>query len=435
MYLNATGRENVVVSFNARDIDGSTDNAVQPIAVQYRLGASGPWTNVPPAGGNASNSQIADATTGPSVATLVTPVTVVLPSAVDNQAQVQVRFITANAASNDEWVGIDSINVTSEAAPQRVGFADNSLLIAKSEGDSGPTTFTFTVERSGTTDGDVDFTVNLSSAVANAADFTGNPALPHAINGTIPAGQASTTVTVSVNGDTAIEVNEDFTLAITNVVNPMAPVAINTNQDEATGRILTDDFAGTNIGGVAILPEAASLQGAAVAPVASNGIELVRLGTYAATGGNAEVLSFDPTSDQLYILNATGNKIEIVQIGSSGALSKTGEIDLEGLTDFGGANSVAIKNGIVAVAYGSSTVGNNGHVALFNAAGALQNNIVVGVLPDMVTFTPDGSKILVANEAEVACTRFRGHRVRCHSGAGGGLWNANAMDESSSLRL
>ena len=35
----------------------------------------------------------------------------------------------------------------------------------------------------------------------------------------------------------------------------------------------------------------------------------------------------------------------------------------------------------------------------------------------------------------VACTRFRGHRVRCHSGAGGGLWNANVMHESSSLRL
>ena len=36
---------------------------------------------------------------------------------------------------------------------------------------------------------------------------------------------------------------------------------------------------------------------------------------------------------------------------------------------------------------------------------------------------------------EMACTRFRGHRVRCHSGAGGGLWNANAMHENSSLRL
>jgi hypothetical protein len=38
-------------------------------------------------------------------------------------------------------------------------------------------------------------------------------------------------------------------------------------------------------------------------------------------------------------------------------------------------------------------------------------------------------------QGQVACTRFRGHRVRCHSGAGGGLWNANAMHENSSLRL
>src|SRR3954470_6181091 len=29
-------------------------------------------------------------------------------------------------------------------------------------------------------------------------------------------------------------------------------------------------------------------------------------------------------------------------------------------------------------------------------------------------------------EGDMACTRFRGHRVRCHSGAGGDLWNANA---------
>ena len=55
-----------------------------------------------------------------------------------------------------------------------------------------------------------------------------------------------------------------------------------------------------------------------------------------------------------------------------GALTKTGEINLASLTEFGGANSVAIKNGIVAVAYGNSTAGDNGHVALFNAAGALQ---------------------------------------------------------------
>src|SRR5262245_45243295 len=398
--------KNLVVSFNARDLDGSTDNAVQPIAVQYRVGETGAWTNLPPSGGAATDPQIADATTGPSLATLVTPITVTLPSAVNNQAQVQVRFITANAAGNDEWVGIDNIGVTSDPAPQAVRFADNSLLVAKSEGDAGTTAFTFTVERVGSTDGNADFTVELTSTAAGSDDFVGSPVLPHTINGTILGGQATATVTVNVNGDTSVEVNENFALTLTSVTNTTAPAAIDTNQDVATGRILTDDFAGTDVGGVAVLAEAASLQGAAAVPVATNGVELVRLGSYAASGGNAEVVSFDPSTDRLYILNATGNKIEIVQIGSSGALSKTGEINLAALTEFGGANSVAVKNGIVAVAYGNVTVGDNGFVALFNAAGVLQgaSPIEVGVLPDMVTFTPDGSKILVANEAEAVST-------------------------------
>ena len=147
------------------------------------------------------------------------------------------------------------------------------------------TAFTFTLERVGSTDGDVDFTASLRSAMAvNAADFSGSPVLPLAINGTIPAGQQSATVTVNVNGDTGVEVNEDFTLTITNVSNATAPAAIDTNQDEATGRILTDDFAGTDVGGVAVLAEAASLQGATGIPLATNGIELVRLGSYRGGG-------------------------------------------------------------------------------------------------------------------------------------------------------
>ena len=61
-YLDATGRENVTFSFNARDIDGSADNAAQQIAVQYRIGDSGAWINLPA-------GYIADASTGPSLAT------------------------------------------------------------------------------------------------------------------------------------------------------------------------------------------------------------------------------------------------------------------------------------------------------------------------------------------------------------------------------
>jgi hypothetical protein len=109
LYLNTTGQTGIHVSYDLRDIDGSTDNAIQPVALQYRIGTTGNFTNVPA-------GFVADATTGPSLATLVTPVSVTLPAAADNQAQLQVRIITSNAASNDEWVGIDNINVTGTTA-------------------------------------------------------------------------------------------------------------------------------------------------------------------------------------------------------------------------------------------------------------------------------------------------------------------------------
>ena len=80
----------------------------------FASASTGHFTNVPA-------GFVADATTGPSLATLVTPVSVVLPAAAEDQPLAQVRVITANAAGNDEWVGIDDIAVTgrrrSAAAP------------------------------------------------------------------------------------------------------------------------------------------------------------------------------------------------------------------------------------------------------------------------------------------------------------------------------
>jgi uncharacterized repeat protein (TIGR01451 family) len=106
-YLDTNGRENITVAYNVRDIDGSMDNAVQPVALQYRVGESGSFTNVPTA-------YISDATTGPSLATLVTPISVLLPYDTNNQPKVQVRVMTGNATGNDEWVGIDDISVTGD---------------------------------------------------------------------------------------------------------------------------------------------------------------------------------------------------------------------------------------------------------------------------------------------------------------------------------
>ena len=59
--LGTTGQSDIRVGYTLRDLDGSADNAVQPVALQYRVGSTGPFTNVPA-------GFVADATTGPSLA-------------------------------------------------------------------------------------------------------------------------------------------------------------------------------------------------------------------------------------------------------------------------------------------------------------------------------------------------------------------------------
>lgn len=103
--ISTTGLRDVVVAYTLRDLDGSADDAVQAVALQYRVGTSGPYTNVPA-------GFVADATTGPNLATLVTPVSATLPAAANDQAVVQVRILTTNAAGSDEWVGVDDLSVT-----------------------------------------------------------------------------------------------------------------------------------------------------------------------------------------------------------------------------------------------------------------------------------------------------------------------------------
>ena len=102
--LNTSGTTAINVAYNLRDLDSSADDSIQQIALQYRVGNTGLYTDLPA-------GYVADATTANS-ATLVTPVSVPLPVAAENQPLVQVRVITTNAVGNDEWVGVDDINIT-----------------------------------------------------------------------------------------------------------------------------------------------------------------------------------------------------------------------------------------------------------------------------------------------------------------------------------
>lgn len=159
------------------------------------------------------------------------------------------------------------------------------------------------------------------------------------------------------------------------------------------------------IGGIRVFDASGSLQGAAAVPTATNAVELVRLGAFTGTGataaGRAESVDFDAVSDNLYVTNLAQGRIDIAHIDVNGVATAAGGINLGALTNYGGVNSVAVKNGVIAVAYQNSNADQGGYVALFDTAtNTLQKLIQVGVTPDMLTFTPDGKKLLVANEGE-----------------------------------
>jgi VCBS repeat-containing protein len=105
LYLDATGRQGLHIELDLRHLDA--DVTAQQFNIQYRIGDSGTWTNVP----GAFNSSVFPTAASPTV-----HVSVDLPSALDNQEQVEVRLMTQNAAGNDEWVGLDNIHVSSSAA-------------------------------------------------------------------------------------------------------------------------------------------------------------------------------------------------------------------------------------------------------------------------------------------------------------------------------
>ncbi len=148
IYLNTSGKTDITVAYDVRDMDGSIDNAAQQVALQYRVGTTGEFTNV-------AAAYIVDATSGPSLATLVTPVSVTLPAAANNQAQLQLRIMTTNATGNDEWVGIDNISITG-----------TDLLVDTAPSVSGttPTNGSIDIARNS------NITINFNEAV----DVTGN---------------------------------------------------------------------------------------------------------------------------------------------------------------------------------------------------------------------------------------------------------------------
>ena len=133
----------------------------------------------------------------------------------------------------------------------------------------------------------------------------------------------------------------------------------------------------------------------AAAP-ADRSISLTRLWTYSHTtpGQVSEIPAFDPRTNTIWVAGVVG--VDVLQ-GQTGVLVE--HIDVTG---HGLVNSVAIHNGLAAFAIEAGPPDRRlpGVVVFYDTRTRLPigDPVTVGALPDMLTFTHDGSKLLVANE-------------------------------------
>lgn len=130
-------------------------------------------------------------------------------------------------------------------------------------------------------------------------------------------------------------------------------------------------------------------------------ISIEPIGTYASgifNASAAEIVAHDAQTQRLFTVNAESGKIDVLDIRNPSLPTLLFSIDV---SPWGGtANSVASHKGVIAVAVENEVRTDNGQVVFFNTNGEFLAAVEVGPLPDMLTFTPNGRHVLVANEGE-----------------------------------
>jgi DNA-binding beta-propeller fold protein YncE len=140
----------------------------------------------------------------------------------------------------------------------------------------------------------------------------------------------------------------------------------------------------------------------------------------------AEIVQFHPASQSVFAVNGDTNQIEVISLVNIPTVEVGNPINDESLSStaftfpdsvtvkdsqgldievlLGDANSIAISGDLLAIAVANENKQASGAVLFYSldamGQGSFIKAIGVGALPDMLTFTPDASKVLVANEGE-----------------------------------
>lgn len=135
-------------------------------------------------------------------------------------------------------------------------------------------------------------------------------------------------------------------------------------------------------------------------PTATNEVKLELLTSFSngAEGSNsAEIVAYDEVSQRLFVANSIANNLDIIDFSNPSLPAVIQSINLDSI---GGINSVAVMNSVVVVAVENLNPQSNGYVVFFDTLGTWKNRLEAGAMPDMITFTHAGDKIIVANEGE-----------------------------------
>lgn len=110
-----------------------------------------------------------------------------------------------------------------------------------------------------------------------------------------------------------------------------------------------------------------------------------------------EVVVYDPMSRRLFASSAVQDRFDIINFNNPASPQLITSVNM---APYGGMTSIAVKQGLVAVASPNANEQLPGSVVFFDTLGNFKAQVTVGALPDMLTFTPDGLKLLVANEGQ-----------------------------------
>ncbi|CAI8245686.1 MAG: Uncharacterised protein [Glaciecola sp. HTCC2999] len=185
-----------------------------------------------------------------------------------------------------------------------------------------------------------------------------------------------------------------------------------------SGCTLDGDAGATGPAGVAGPQGEQGVQGdAGVDASRSISLSLVGRALIEAEEGSAEIIQYHASSQTVYATWTAQNKVAMIPLANIGvdALNNTFTADTLSETSFNiestvsgvtiaGMNSLAVNGDLLAVAVEPEDKTAPGYILFYNDLNnsnpTFMKAVTVGSLPDMVTFTPDGTKVIVANEGE-----------------------------------